>query len=178
MLEMFPDVFDGDDSSPDPRYSTPKLRGTLYLTLPTRSPYPFRSRPSQPSQDLPEISNTLQLITRPEDATSFISRDDWSRLQLEIASLKSAMCALRLQHEELQAIRAELETMQSSQNPQPTSQPVMQPAHQPIPQPDSQTVQQLTSQQETSPQHETLTPSPPILHPVPEKKRKKKKKPK
>ena len=114
---MFPE---GDESLlPDPRHSTPKPRGILNLPLPTRSPYPFRSRSSKPSQDL---SNT-QLTTRLEDDTSFISRDNWGRLRLEIASLRSDICTLRIQHdEELKAIRAELEAVRSStQNPLPAT---------------------------------------------------------
>ena len=153
------------------------------VLLPTRSPYPFRSRSSQPSQDFSDIPNTLQLTTRPEDATSFIFRDEWSCLQLEIASLKSAMCALRLQHdEELQAVRAELETMRlSSQNPQPTSQPVTQPAQQTAPQSESPTVLRPRTQIETAPvlqpitQPNPLPTSPSILGLAPKTKKKKKK---
>ena len=126
---MFPE---GDESSlPDPRHSTPKPRGILNLPLPTRSPYPFRSRSSKPSQDLP---NT-QLTSRPEDDTSFISRDDWTCLRLEIASLQSEICTLRLKHEELKEIRAELETVRlSSQNSaacHATSHPTNRPTNNP-----------------------------------------------
>ena len=143
----------GDYSLPDPRNSTPKPRGSLNLPLPTRSPYPFRSRLSQPE---------------PEDATSLISRDERRHLRLEIVSLQSEISALRLRHdEELQVIQAELETMRlATQNPQPTVQSVIQPAHQPLPQPDSQTVQQPTSQPET-PSYPTPKPAlQPIQHPA------------
>ena len=146
---------DGDYSLPDPRNSTPKPRGSLNLPLPTRSPYPFRSRLSQPSPE-------------PEDATSLISRDERRHLRLEIASLQSEISALRLRHdEELQEIRAELKTMRlATKSPQPTARSVMQPAHQSLPQLDSQTVQQPTSQPET-PSQPTLEPaSQPIQHPA------------
>ena len=161
---------DGDDSSsPDPRYSTPKLRGTLNLPLPTRLPYAFRSRPSQPS---PDLSSLRINDAEAEDATLFISRDEWKRLQLEVASLQSEICSLRLQHdEELKAIRAELKTMSAKPTPQPVIPPAEQPAEQPVPQPDSQPVPQYDFQPVTQP-NPPLT----ILCPAPGKKRKKKKK--
>ena len=103
------------------------------------------------------------LSPKPEDDTSFISRDDWGRLRLEIASLRSDICTLRIQHdEELKAIRAELEAVRSStQNPLPTTQPVIQTAQQPILQPDSQTVQFKTNV-ETPPKPSTYPDSQPI----------------
>ena len=159
---------DGDDSSlPNPRHLTPKLRGTLNLPLPTRSPYAFRSRPSQSSPDPPNALDTPQA----EDI-SFISHEDWGRLQLEVASLQSEICSLRLQHdEELKAIRAELKTMSAKPTPQPVIPPAEQPAEQPVPQPDSQPVPQYDFQPVTQP-NPPLT----ILCPAPGKKRKKKKK--
>ena len=105
------------------------------------------------------------------------------RLRLEIDSLQSEICALRLQHEEeLRAIRAELET-KSTQGPQPVmpqqpAQQVIQPDSQPALQPESQPILQPAMENVVQPatQPEMLATLPPISSSASEKKRKKKRK--
>ena len=149
----------GDDSSADPRHSTPKQRGTLNVPLPIHSPYHLRSRPSTPEPQRKKMNDELRALNLQNSSTlptpslnspssprsqtfptqvnmNATDTEELYSLHLEVTSLRLEISALRQRYEvEQRDLQKKVNILRLSVMPPnllPTSQPTPEPASQPI----------------------------------------------